>query len=108
MSRDWEATFTSWAQGPSDTEAGKCDNAEGIIRKAISASAVLSKRNVEVFTQGSYRNNTNVRLESDVDVCVRLMDLIDTDLAAGLTRGDVGLHDATGYTHADFKNDVES
>jgi len=108
MERNWESTFESWAQGPSDTEAEKCENAERMIRKAISESPALVKRNVQVFTQGSYRNNTNVRLDSDVDVCVRLMDLIDQSLPDGLTRANVGLQDATGYSHSQFKDDVEA
>jgi hypothetical protein len=77
-----------------------------MIRKAISASAVLAKRDIQVFTQGSYRNSTNVRLESDVDVCVRLMDLIDSSLPEGLTQEDEGLRNATRYSHAEFKNGV--
>lgn len=108
MERDWESIFSSWARGPSDTEAAKCENAERLIRNAISASASLAKRNVQVFTQGSYRNNTNVRLDSDVDVCVRLMDIFDVAMPPGLTRDDVGNVDAISYTHADFKNDVEA
>jgi hypothetical protein len=106
VSRDWEVTFNSWSRGPSDTESAKAENSERMIRKAISASSALAQRQVEVFTQGSYRNNTNVRQDSDVDVCVRLMDLIEADMPAGLSDNQVGLSDATGYAHADFKDDV--
>ena len=45
---------------------------------------------VEVFTQGSYANNTNVRTESDVDVCVMLKDVFHSDYPAGKTREDYG------------------
>lgn len=102
----WEATFTSWSRGPSDTETIKCENAERMIRKAISASRGLANRTIDVFTQGSYRNNTNVRLESDVDICVRLMDLIDLDMPPTLLKDQVGLVDATSYTQTVFKDEV--
>lgn len=102
----WEATFTSWSRGPSDTETTKCDNAERMVRKAISASRALANRTIDVFTQGSYRNNTNVRLESDVDICVRLMDLIDLDMPPTLLKDQVGLVDATSYTQTVFKDEV--
>ena len=44
------------------------------IRAALQADAALSARNVEVFLQGSYRNKTNIRGDSDVDVAVKLND----------------------------------
>ena len=69
MSRDWEATFSSWGTAPGDTEQSQCENSERAIRKAIDASAKLPK-SIDVFTQGSYANRTNVRQDGDVDVCV--------------------------------------
>ena len=35
MSRDWEATFSSWGAAPGDIGQTKCENAEREIRKAI-------------------------------------------------------------------------
>jgi len=108
MSRDWEATFRSWSGPSSDTEDQKCQNAERMIRDAILNDDTLSNHRIEVFAQGSYRNNTNVRLQSDVDICVRLMDVFFTDFnsASGLTREMVGLNDAK-YPYSQYKNDVE-
>lgn len=68
--RDWEATFSSWGATPGATEQTKCENAEPAVRKAISASTKLSSKSIDVFTQGSYANCTNVRQGSDVDICV--------------------------------------
>src|ERR1017187_5641844 len=70
MSRDWEATFSSWGAAPSETEQTKSENAERAVRKAVDASAKLSAKSIDVFTQGSYANRTNVRQDSDVDICV--------------------------------------
>jgi tRNA nucleotidyltransferase (CCA-adding enzyme) len=66
-----ETSFAAWAKGPGKTEEEKSDNAVSAIKKAIANDPTLSKRSVSVFAQGSYRNRTNIRAESDVDVCVR-------------------------------------
>ena len=70
MATDWEATFKDWSKPSSDSEQQKMDNAVAQVRKAISGSSVLAKHMTNVFAQGSYRNNTNVREESDVDLVV--------------------------------------
>jgi hypothetical protein len=109
MSRDWETTFSSWGAPPSDTEQTKCDNAERAIRKAINASAKLSAQPIEVFTQGSYANRTNVRQDSDVDICVLYTGAFfpDYSMSQGLNGAVLGYSDAT-YPYPDFKNDVET
>lgn len=108
MSHDWEDAFKRWAAPLSASEQQKCENAEGMVRKAISASEALSKYDFRVFVQGSYKNNTNVRQNSDVDVCICLADVFfsDFDFAAPYTREQAGLVDA-GYTYVEFKSDVE-
>lgn len=109
MSRDWEDTFRRWKEPSSDTEEQKCKNAEDMIRSAIMDDDVLSEHKIQVFAQGSYRNNTNVRHESDVDICIKLTDVFFTDfsMANGLTKERVGLSDSD-YSYAQYKNEVES
>jgi hypothetical protein len=109
MSRDWESVFQSWAGPSSETEAAKCENAERMIKGAIRDSEALAKRDVRVFAQGSYRNNTNVRQESDVDICVCDMSMFFSDFttAKSFDRDDVGLTDSS-YTYAQFKKEVEA
>ena len=70
MANDWENIFRNWGSSPSATEQTRCNNALGIIRTAISGSSDLSNRDIITFAQGSYRNHTNVRADSDVDVMV--------------------------------------
>jgi hypothetical protein len=65
-----ESLLETWAQGPSTTEQEKCANAESVIKKALQRSADLVNYDVRVFTQGSYAARTNVRLDSDVDICI--------------------------------------
>ena len=107
MARDWESDFRAWSKPPTATEADRCSNAESVVRNAIGSYDGFAARNVQVFAQGSYRNGTNVRTDSDVDVCVRCMDVCFSQLPDGVSKADVGLVDAS-YTYAAFKNDVEA
>jgi hypothetical protein len=103
----WEDTFQSWSKPPGETEQTKCDNAVRAVRKAIDASPALAKRSIAVFPQGSYRNRTNVRVDSDVDVCALCTDSLFSNLPDGLTDADVGLSPAT-YVYSQYKNDLEA
>lgn len=104
--RDWETTFRTWGRPPGSTEEQRIANAEKGIRDAISASEALKKRDVRTFTQGSYRNNTNVRQDSDVDIAVVCYDVFYPDYPEGTTDETFGFTDAS-YDYATFKNEVE-
>ena len=109
MTRDWEATFRNWAGPLGDTEDARCAHAESAIRKAIDSHRPLQGRSIQVFAQGSYKHNTNVPAESDVDVCVLCTDTCfqDFSFTPGVTMQTVGLVPAT-YLYPQFKNDVEA
>ena len=79
------------------------------MRKAICASTKLSSKDIEVFTQGSYANRTNVRQDSDVDVCVMYTGAFFSDysMSEGLSGSVFGYTDGD-YSYAEFKNDVEA
>lgn len=106
---DWESKFRAWAKPASETEQAKQENAERMIRAAISASPKLLPKDIVVKSQGSYRNNTNVPRESDVDVYVMLRDSFwsSYDFAQGFGRDALGFSNAT-YDYPEFKNDVEA
>lgn len=106
VSRDWEEMFRAWARPPSQTEIDRCDNAVSVVRNAIRSYVVFAMRDVAVFAQGSYRNGTNVRADSDVDVCVCCKDVCFSDRADGISQADTQLVDAS-YTYSEFKDDVE-
>jgi hypothetical protein len=101
----WESTFESWAKPPGETEQAKCDNALRAIRKAIDAGSTLSEKSVRAFAQGSYCNRTNVRQDSDVDVCVLCDNSFFYDLPEGMTSNDFEISTAS-YSYSVFKNDV--
>jgi hypothetical protein len=103
----WEDAFKIWSQGPSQTEQEKCDRAVTAIKKAIAADPKLSRKNVVTFPQGSYRNRTNISLDSDVDVCVCCKDTFFEDYPEGTTRETFG-NVAASYSYPEFKNDVET
>jgi hypothetical protein len=95
--------INSWAQGPGTTEDQKCQNAEQAVQKAIASNAQLETMDVSVFTQGSYRARTNVRKESDVDLCVCLNSTFSTNYPPGKTDADYGLRDSD-FTFGVFKD----
>lgn len=106
MARDWKETFKTWAKPPSETEEAKGSNAAKMIREAIRKDASLSKRGVDVYATGSYANNTNVRLDSDIDVAIVLRDVFYYDLRDGLTATEVGITSSASDTLEDFRAEV--
>ncbi len=106
MPRDWEVQFRKWAKPPGKTEQDRCDNAVSAIRNAIKASKKLQARSVSVFAQGSYRNNTNVRKDSDVDIGILCTETFFYELPEGTTRETFKIRPAT-YQYDQFKNEVE-
>lgn len=105
MNQNWEEKFKRWAAPPGKTEEERCSNAEKAIRNAIKASDKLNHRNIRIFTQGSYRNNTNVRADSDVDVGILCFDSFFYDLPEGYTRESFDIVPAS-YHYKQFKNEV--
>jgi hypothetical protein len=108
MAIDWETTFREWAAAPSDTEQTRCNNAIGIVRRAISRSSDLSARRVDVFAQGSYRNHTNVPADSDVDVCALCHDVFFYELPKDANPAYFGLTNPATYSYPEYKNSVGS
>lgn len=100
-----EDTFTSWSKGPGTTEQKKCDNAECAVRKAIDASESLAAMDITVFPQGSYAGRTNVRQDSDVDICVRLNSIAFSDYPDGKGNSDYGRVESD-LKFADYRNMV--
>ena len=103
-----EELFKGWSQPPSASEDQRSENACRVISNAIKQSKELSQKNIEIFIQGSYKNNTNVRLNSDVDICVRLNDIFTTDYSEASSLSDEALHiTRASYTCKNFKNELQ-
>ncbi len=106
MSRFNEETLTNWTKPPSDTEETKLGNAERMVKDALNEDPVLSGKSTEVFGQGSYANDTNVRLNSDIDINVRYTGGFYFDLPDGKTREDFGLGSPIDYSITQYKDEV--
>lgn len=108
MGKDWETIFTGWSAGPGRAETERIENAERMIREAIAASDKLKHRGVRVFTQGSYRNNVNVRQDSDIDIGVICTDSFFYDFESEEIKNLVApTFIPASYSFAEFKRDLE-
>lgn len=85
-----ESTLSTWCAPASNTEEERIDNTIKMIRSAIDNWHVLDGLDIEVFVQGSYANNTNVRTSSDVDVCIMLRNTFFSSYPDGRCREDYG------------------
>lgn len=85
-----EATLQFWTKPASETEGQKIENTISMIKSAINASDDLKNLDIEIFVQGSYANNTNVRTNSDVDVCVMLKSTFFVEYPDGKLDRDYG------------------
>lgn len=104
-----ESQLDTWSHQGSITESSNTYNTIGSVLEA--STAAYAVKNLGVFLQGSYGNDTNIYTESDVDIVVRLDDCFQSDLSE-LTEEEKtayksAFRDAT-YTHVDFKRDVLS
>jgi hypothetical protein len=77
--QQWEDKLRGWAKPPSDTESERIERTERMIKDAIIGCPELAKHEIKIFAQGSYRNNTNVRQDSDVDICICFYDTFRAD-----------------------------
>jgi hypothetical protein len=110
MAKYSEDTLTSWTKPPSDSEQTRLETSERMVREAIREDETLSKKSTETFGQGSYANDTNVRLNSDIDINVRYTGGYFFDLPKDKTDADMGIDKdgPSGYSFSEFKNDVEA
>lgn len=107
MAKYSEDTLTSWTKPPSDSEQTKLENSERMVKDAISSDPKLKQKSTETFGQGSYANNTNVRLNSDIDINVRYTGGFYYDLPSEKRKEDFGITPIS-YTFSEFKDDVEN
>lgn len=104
-----ESQLETWSHQGSITQSSNTYNS---IKNVLEASTTpYFGKSYKVFLQGSYRNDTNIYAESDVDIVIRLDDCFQSDLSALTEEEKAGYKaahiDAT-YTHRDFKRDVQS
>lgn len=101
-----EETLRSWTAPLSDSEEKRAENTIKMIGSAIDSIDELKAMNIEVFTQGSFANNTNVRSDSDVDVCVMLKDTFHAEFPEGAKYSDYGFI-VSGMTFQKYRGFVK-
>ncbi|HAQ17841.1 MAG TPA: nucleotidyltransferase [Prolixibacteraceae bacterium] len=90
-----EQTLDSWRKPASENEEQKISNAISMIKDAIKNHSILKTKDIEFVIQGSYSNNTNVRLDSDIDVTAMLKDTFYSEYREGATRENYGFTEGT-------------
>jgi hypothetical protein len=108
MTQDWHSTFSTWAKPPGEDEEGKASNAANAINTAIRNYPALAARKFQVYASGSYRNNTNIQSESDIDVAVVFQDIVYNELPANgsLTLEMLGVTTSAKHSLAGSREDV--
>lgn len=103
----WEDTFKSWGAAPSVTEQQKMENAKTAIIKAVKSNTRLAGMDISIIPQGSYRARTNVKQDSDVDICICLNSTFFPRYPIGRTGSDYAHIDGT-ITFNEFKKLIDS
>ncbi|MDM5338471.1 nucleotidyltransferase [Fictibacillus enclensis] len=106
LKEGFEATFQSWSKPASDHEESKCENALSMIRDALNKSNALSGFDIQLIPKGSYHNNTNVRLTSDVDIAVKLKNVFYAKYPPGKSRGDYG-NQSSSYSFNEYRSEID-
>lgn len=97
-----EATLDAWRRPASETEEQKISNAISMVKGAINSHAALTGKNLEFVVTGSYGNNTNIKIDSDIDICVMLKDTFYSEYREGAKDADYGFIDGTN-AFSDYK-----
>lgn len=113
-----EEQLARWANAPSPTEMKriqktKDDIIEAVVknfpRERVKTEHKFLAFKLDPYLQGSYRNSTNIRFDSDVDVVVQLNTVFEADTsqltADELVRYAID-HRKTSYAFTAFKKDV--
>ena len=85
MAKFTNEQLAAMAHPASVTEEQKLENAENAVKNALS-NYTLASGDYEVFGQGSYANNTNIRNNSDIDINVCYTGGFYFHLPSGRTR----------------------
>ena len=84
-----ENQLESFTKPISDSENQRCENMIKMVKDAIqnyyseTRDYKMNLNNYEIFLQGSYANNTNVKQNSDVDICVMYKNVFHYSMPEG-------------------------
>jgi len=84
-----EAQLANWTKPAFDNEDQRRVSTEKMIREAVRGHPLLRTLPIDVYAKGSYKNNTNVRRDSDVDVAVEYTGIQFSDYGSNTSREEV-------------------
>lgn len=102
LSKFSETTLEGWTKPVSTTEEGRINNAIRMVKSALMNDSNFDDLKYEVFVQGSYANNTNVRTNSDIDVNIMLTSTFFSKYPEGKSNSDYGFVNG-GISYLDYK-----
>lgn len=101
-----EGKLESWASQGAITASQYTHES---VERALNASSELKQINFDKYLQGSYKNSTNIRGESDVDIVIQLNKIYNPDIS-GLSTQQQAIYNASSntatYTLSEFKGAV--
>jgi hypothetical protein len=96
--------LSDWTKPPFDKEEEMAEVTKDRIQVAVDNYLPLKNLSPRVFAKGSYKNRTNVRHKSDIDVGIELTSLYALELPKGLTVDSIqGISRYDGIPSLDFK-----
>jgi len=107
MAKFNEANYDAWRKPASEHEESKLETARTLVRRAIQNNSSLANLDYEIFGQGSYANDTNVRLNSDIDLNMMYTGEAYFTLPSGKTKEDFNITLSDILKFSDYKNLVE-
>ena len=103
-----EEQLTAMTKPASDYEESRMENALKMVKDALLNNDRFPNYEYEVFAQGSYANNTNIKNNSDIDINVCYTGAFYYDLPLGKSREEYGFTGNVEYSFFKFKDDVEA
>lgn len=94
-----ESQLATWTNPAFGNEDEKRADTERMIRDAIKRHPLLKTLSIDVYAKGSYKNNTNVRRDSDVDVAVEYTGIVFPDYGPNTNQDEVRrAHGTSAYS----------
>ena len=104
-----ESQLTTWSSQGSVTQS---KSTYATVKNALeAASALYASQSYSVFLQGSYGNDTNIYIDSDVDTVIRLDSIFRSDLSQLPSEQQTAYHQSFAnatYTFGEFKQGVHT
>lgn len=98
-----EEMLQQWTSPLSASEEQRVENTVKMIKEALRSDSRFNEIEFEVFAQGSYANNTNIKKNSDVDICVMCTSTFFPCYEPGLENEDYGFVDGT-IAYSEFRS----